>query len=96
MASGTYKPFDLQLNRDITTLRIFGNFGGESSIQSEGRDFSSTVFTVRSDRPDSEKKVDVHLKNIAVYGQMDFGNTDNRTEDLKVQVTEHSYQNLTR
>lgn len=96
MASGTYKPFDLQLNSDITTLRIFGNFGGESSIQSEGRDFSSTVFTVRSDRPDSEKKVDVHLKNIAVYGQMDFGNTDKRTEDIKVQVTEHSYQNLTR
>ncbi len=96
LASGTYKPFDLQLNKDITTLRIFGNFGNESSIQSEGRDFSSTVFTVKSDRTDTEKKVDVHLKNIAVYGKMDFGNTDKKLEGIKVQATEHSYQYLPR
>lgn len=96
LASGTYKPFALQLNKDITTLRIFGNFGNESSIQSEGRDFSSTVFSVKSDRTDTEKKVYVHLKNIAVYGKMDFGNTDKKLEGIKVQVTEHSFQYLPR
>ncbi len=75
LSAGTYAPMSLRLPGAVNRLRIFGNFGGESVIESPDKDISDMVFSVQSDRPEGEEKARVHLKDFTMRGDFDFGNT---------------------
>ena len=90
LCKGSYAPMEMRLNKETTSAWVFGNFGGESIIESEGRDLTATVFTVQSDRQD--KKVRVHLKNLTAYGNADFGNTEMRIDGIDFTRTGNTEQ----